>query len=245
MSQSLLRICGNLSKWQPAKWRTDDVWQVHSLSCCELAAPICLVLWQLSCVALLFISGSVFAEELSYVDLVNRMTDLEGLATLPVTGESCAMWSSNDRASSFNEQAGKYEKWFANGDGNGLIRMEGDSQVIAEMDGPGVIWRIWSAKPEAGHVKVFLDGELAIDMPFAHYFDSQHAPFRLRHFGLRSCAQARTCTFPFPIKNLARSSRKRAGDDTTRLRIPLFQTLRSCPNSTRLWRQPASLRCAT
>ena len=31
-------------------------------------------------------------------------------------------------------------------------------QVMAEMEGPGCIWRIWSALAEQGHVKIYLDG---------------------------------------------------------------------------------------
>ena len=43
------------------------------------------------------------------------------------------------------------------------------------MSGPGVIWRIWSAKPEQGHVSIYLDGSdtPAVDLPFAGYFDRQ------------------------------------------------------------------------
>lgn len=52
-----------------------------------------------------------------------------------------------------------------------------DAEVLAEMDGPGVIWRIWSAQPEKGHLKIILDGQVAVDMPFADYFDARHAPF--------------------------------------------------------------------
>ena len=32
---------------------------------------------------------------------------------------------------------------------------------MAEMKGPGCIWRIWSAAAEKGHVKIYLDGQLA------------------------------------------------------------------------------------
>jgi len=59
------------------------------------------------------------------------------------------------------------------------IRKEGDQIVMAEMKGPGCIWRIWSAAPKEGHVKVYLDGaaEPTIDLPFIGYFDHKTAPF--------------------------------------------------------------------
>ena len=53
-----------------------------------------------------------------------------------------------------------------------FIRQEGDSVVMAEMEGPGCIWRIWSALAEKGHVKIYLDGgeTPAVDLPFENYF---------------------------------------------------------------------------
>jgi hypothetical protein len=115
----------------------------------------------------------------TYVDLIHRLTDLERLATLPAPGEKCAQWSSYDRDSRYDEASGKYIGWDANGDGDGFIRKEGDQFVFAEMEGPGCIWRIWSAKPEQGHVRVYLDGakEPTIDLPFKGYFDGKNGPF--------------------------------------------------------------------
>jgi len=49
--------------------------------------------------------------------------------------------------------------WGANNDGDGVIRVEPDGgAVLAEMRGPGCIWRIWAGTPVDGHVKIFLDG---------------------------------------------------------------------------------------
>ena len=122
-------------------------------------------------------ASTAAAEDLSYVDLAGRLTDLERLATLPTKGDTCAQWSSYDRRSRYED--GKYLDWAANGDGNGCIRTEGDRIVLAEMDGPGCIWRIWSALAQAGHVKVYLDGAEApaIDLPFDGYFNRKRAPF--------------------------------------------------------------------
>jgi hypothetical protein len=118
-------------------------------------------------------------ETLSYGELVHRLTDLSRLAVLPAPGEQGAQWSSYDRASKYDEKTGKYVQWDANGDGQGIIRKEGDQSVMAEMKGPGCIWRIWSAAPGKGHVKIFLDDRQkpVVDLPFAEYFDGKHAPF--------------------------------------------------------------------
>ena len=118
-------------------------------------------------------------QELTYVDLVKRLTDLEYLATLPAPGDQCAQWSSYDRKSRYDAATGKYIAWDANGDGDGIIRKEGDKLVLAEMQGPGCIWRIWSAAPKEGHVRIYLDGasEPAVDLPFVGYFNRKNEPF--------------------------------------------------------------------
>ena len=139
--------------------------------------------------------------ELSYVDLINRLTDLERLALLPEPGERCAQWSSYDRRSRYDEATGKYIDWAANGDGDKYIRKEGDKYVLAEMEGPGCIWRIWSARAEAGHVRIYLDGaaEPAVDLPFSAYFDGKHEPFTrpsLVHITARGC----NCYVPIPYQ---------------------------------------------
>ena len=124
-------------------------------------------------------ADSPAAQTLTYGDLIRRMTDLSRLAVLPEAGEQFAQWSSFDRASRYDAKTGKYVNWDANGDGSGVIRKEGDRVVMAEMKGPGCIWRIWSAAAEKGHVKIYLDDqpEPAVDLPFADYFDGKHAPF--------------------------------------------------------------------
>jgi hypothetical protein len=115
---------------------------------------------------------------LTYKDLVRRMTNLERLAELPAPGETCGQWSSYDRASKYDAASGKYIHWDANGDGDGIIRREGDRVVMAEMKGPGCIWRIWSAAAGQGHVKIYLDDQPqpTLDLPFIAYFDGKHPP---------------------------------------------------------------------
>ncbi len=129
---------------------------------------------------------------LTYIDLVRCLTDLEHLATLPEPGEKTAQFSSYDRASRYDEKSGKYVHWDANGDNDGIIRKEDGKFVFAEMEGPGCIWRIWSAAPKAGHVRIYLDGDTnpAVDLPFAEYFSGTNAPFTrpaLVHIVSRGC----------------------------------------------------------
>ena len=110
-------------------------------------------------VSLFFIWTSGIAQQkLSYPDLANRLSDLEHLAVLPEKGELSGQWSSFDRSSRYDEVSGKYINWEANADGNGYIRMEGDKYVLAEMKGPGVISRIWTALPGEGRILIYLDG---------------------------------------------------------------------------------------
>ena len=133
----------------------------------------------LAVVALAWTTSLATAQQtLTYGDLVNRMIDLEHLATLPGQGETCQQWSSYDRASQYDAATGKYVGWAANGDGGQFIRAEGEQIVMAEMEGPGCIFRIWSAMAKQGHVKIYLDGqaEPTIDMPFIDYFTGTNAP---------------------------------------------------------------------
>ena len=121
----------------------------------------------------------VKAETFSYADLVGRLTDLKALATPPSDGEKCALASSTDRRSQYDATNDQYIDWGANGDGTGIIRMEGDNAVMADIQGPGCIWRIWSARLLNGHVKIYLDGNTspAVDLPFTAYFDGTQEPF--------------------------------------------------------------------
>ncbi|MCU0961125.1 MAG: DUF2961 domain-containing protein [Pirellulaceae bacterium] len=132
-----------------------------------------------SCLFLTAVPASQAQLDVTYADLVQRLVDLQRLAEPPSEGEACVQWASYDRASRYDEPTGRYEQWDANGDGGGVIRREGDSFVVAEMDGPGCIWRIWSALPEQGHVRMYLDGAEApvVNLPFRAWFDGSTSPF--------------------------------------------------------------------
>jgi hypothetical protein len=141
-------------------------------------------------------------QKLTYVDLVDRLTNLEHLATLPELGEKTAMGSSYDRASRYDAATGKYVKWDANGDGSGIIRQEGEQSVLAEMEGPGCIWRIWSATAGKGHVKIFLDGaaEPAVDLAFDDYFSRKAEPFTFPALVYKTAANGFDNFVPIPYR---------------------------------------------
>ena len=137
------------------------------------------IFWSILTVGLLGASTLASEQILTYEDLAARLTSMERLATLPGSGENCMQWSSYDRNSRYDAAAEKYVAWDANGDGDGYIRKEGDQIVMAEMKGPGCLWRIWSAAPKDGHVRIYLDGatEPAVNLPFIGYFDGKNEPF--------------------------------------------------------------------
>ncbi len=146
---------------------------------------------------------SAFAETLSYADLAGRLADLKGLAVLPVPGERCAQASSYDRASVYNVESKAYENWDANGDGEGIIREEEGLQVLAEMNGPGVIWRIWSAAPEGGKLVFILDGkrEPMLNLPFVQFFDAKTPPFDFPELSFRVAGDGANCYVPIPFNH--------------------------------------------
>ena len=111
--------------------------------------------------------------KISYPKLVNRMIDLEYLATIPLKGEFSGNFSSYDRKSKYDTLSNTYKNWDANADGTGYVRNENDNIVVFEKDGPGVIWRFWSALALSGKIKIYVDHDTQpiIDQPFAEFFE--------------------------------------------------------------------------
>ena len=116
------------------------------------------------------------SETMSYSDIVERLYDVKHLATQPQQGEKSGNFSSWDRGAKYDEAAGKYVNWHANGDGDGFMDSEG---LMMKLDGPGVIWRIWSAMPEKGSVDFFIDGadKPVIAGSFIEMFNNSKPPF--------------------------------------------------------------------
>jgi hypothetical protein len=147
------------------------------------------------------------AETYKYADLVGRLTDLERLAEKPVPGEISGQHTSYDRASKYDSAAGQYIAWDANGDGGGVIERYADGSVLmADIKGPGVINRIWSALAEKGHVKIFIDGSETptVDLPFEDYFSGKIAPFNRSALVYKTTANGFNNWTPIPFKKSCR-----------------------------------------
>jgi hypothetical protein len=113
--------------------------------------------------------------DLSYPDLVERLYDMKHLSVIPDNGERSGNFSSWDRGAQYDEKTGQYVNWHANRDGTGFMDENG---TMMEMEGPGVIWRIWSALPEEGEIEILIDGtNNPIKLPFIEFFNNKEEPF--------------------------------------------------------------------
>ena len=105
----------------------------------------------------LFAAG-LRAGEISLSSLLDDMTNLSAMAEFPNPPYVTNQFSSYDRASTTPE---KKETWFANGDCGVYLREEDHDGrkewVMADMQGPGAIVRMWSANPD-GVIRIYIDG---------------------------------------------------------------------------------------
>ena len=142
-------------------------------------------------------------QELTYIDLTERMIDMEYLALLPEPGENYGLISCYDRASKYNAETGEYIDWDANNDNCGEMEKSPDplGVLLGEMQGPGCIWRIWSADPQQQHVRIYLDGSEtpAIDLSFYDYFSRECFPFSFPSMAYIS-AKGRNLYMPIPYQ---------------------------------------------
>jgi hypothetical protein len=81
------------------------------------------------------------------------------------------------------EQLSSYDRTGGNDDGfsgkYSAVRKEPEGLVMADLQGPGVVNRIWTPTPEADTVKFYFDGEKTarISIPFIDLFTGKHYPF--------------------------------------------------------------------
>jgi Protein of unknown function (DUF2961). len=128
-------------------------------------------------------SGTVGASQtgtLTFPEIVSRLYDLAHLAEPPEDGERSGSWTSSQGSlPHYDATSDTYRNWGDGDDSGGFLRKEGENGVVAEVKGPGVIWRVQSAYPRQGHIKYFIDGgeSPVLDMPFEEYFNDQKAPF--------------------------------------------------------------------
>jgi hypothetical protein len=141
-----------------------------------------------------------------YCYFLGQLTDLDRLPFLE-PGVTCKQFSSYDRRSRYDEKTGQYLNWDANGDSGNYLRVEQSNEaVLAEMNGPGCIYRIWSANP-TGEIRVYLDGasEPTFAIPFADLFSGalgKEYPFMpplvWERLGEKGNARASHCYAPIP-----------------------------------------------
>ncbi len=116
-------------------------------------------------------------------------------------GVKCKMFSSYDRTGGNNDGfSGAYSK----------LRVEGGRSVLAEMEGPGAIQRIWFTHSEhkvdgllerkGEHIRIFLDGgtEPALDVPLSDLFSGKLERFPAPLVGSKSGGF--WCYIPIPYQ---------------------------------------------
>ncbi len=133
------------------------------------------------------------AQPLSYVDILHQLTDLDRLTRLQ-TGCRGGLFSSWDRNSR--------TRWGANGDAGQYLRVEANGEaVMMDIDGPGVIYRTWSANP-MGKVRIYLDHaeSPSYEWNFPDLFDGNLPPFIKPFVYRRDKPQsASDCYLPIPF----------------------------------------------
>lgn len=116
------------------------------------------------------------AQELTQVDLLHRMIDLERLLSPPPAGERTASFSSFDRRQ-LEVNEGQYVNWDADEDRGHFLRAAADGwNVMADIKSPGVLTRIWCDQP-TGDLRIVLDGQTVAEAPLADVFNGALSPF--------------------------------------------------------------------
>lgn len=143
----------------------------------------------------LVVSPAGAQSALSQADLLRRLFDLERLSVAPPAGEAAWCFSSWDRRQ-LEVVDGRYKHWDADGDAGNFLRADQDGwQVMAELNQPGAITRIWCEKP-AGKLRITLDGATAIECEMSALFAGKVAPFAEPLVYLAAPERGGTLVFP-------------------------------------------------
>jgi hypothetical protein len=128
-------------------------------------------------------------------------------AQSPITTETLFGWLTDPtfmpRFRDFKvEQVSSHDPSGHNEDRQQFVRMEGNDAVLADLQGPGAIVRIWSANPDfAGRIKIELDGKLVVAAKFEKFMKGEVYPF-VKPFNQPSSAGA-VSYFPLPFASRA------------------------------------------
>ena len=182
----------------------------------------------LSSVAILTAAACCFAaaaeKPLTYVDILHQLTDLDRLTHLQ-TGCQGGLFSSWDRNSR--------TPWGANGDAGQYLRVEPNGEaVMMDIDGPGVIYRIWSANP-MGKIRLYLDGaqtpSLRVEFPGPV---RRQTPALHQTAGLpaRQAQSASDCYLPIPFAKHIKITADKAHGEYYHFNYVLFPKDRPVPS---------------
>ncbi len=164
------------------------------------------------------------ARSLTYVDILHQLTDLDRLTHLQ-TGCKAGLFSSWDRNSR--------TVWGANGDAGQYLRKEPDGEaVMMDIDGPGVVYRTWSANPQ-GKIRIYLDGATtpSYEWNFADLFDGQLPPFIKPLVYRRDRVQsASDCYLPIPFAKHIKITADKAHGEYYQFNYLLYPTGSSVPS---------------
>lgn len=136
-----------------------------------------------------------------YTEFLRDVVNLERLTEPPLPGATCKQFSSYDRRSRFDPDTGQFLDWDANGDAGNFLREDAEGHVLAEMEGPGCIVRIWSANPQ-GRLKLFVDGALALEVDFLALARGEVPGIPEPLVGLH--ARGANCYLPIPYQKSCR-----------------------------------------
>lgn len=135
------------------------------------------------------------AERFTQADLLRRVVDLDQLTLPAPAGERSGLFSSYDRAAATVED-GRFVRWDANDDASQFLRSVDGWDVLAEMDGPGCVTRLWTSDPR-GTIRIEIDGRTVIESAFEKLFDGSTPPLA-EPLAYRT-APAGGCNLYFPI----------------------------------------------
>lgn len=110
--------------------------------------------------------------------------------------------------------ASSYDRRGGNHDWSNYLRVEGNEAVLMDADGPGVIVRIWTADPQHGLLRIYLDDarEPTIVAPFDRLFEQLplsfgiggESPENYARSAAEGLAMGRTSYCPIPFRQRCR-----------------------------------------
>ena len=179
--------------------------------------------------ALLVAASADAAQVRDYTYFLNELVNLDGLPLLQ-DGVISAQASSYDRTSRYDAETDEYIEWGANADWGQYIREDEETKegVMAELEGPGCILRMWSASPQ-GVIRFYLDGDTkpTYEFDFKKLFTGEIEPFIRplvwqRGVVLGGTNPASDCYVPIPFAKSCKVTTVLLNEDGTPKDIPRY-----------------------